>query len=44
VPSATPDERIEAAHTEITDELRSAILDRVASATPQFSRRSSSTC
>lgn len=36
VPSATPEERIEAAHTEITNELRAAILGRIASGTPQF--------
>jgi len=36
VPSATPEERIEAAHTEITNELRAAILDRITKGTPQF--------
>jgi restriction system protein len=36
VPSATPEERIETAHTEITNELRAAILERIARGTPQF--------
>jgi restriction system protein len=35
-PSATPEERIEAAYTEITNELRAAILDRITKGTPQF--------
>lgn len=33
---ATPEERIEAAYEEITAELREALLERVASATPEF--------
>ena len=36
VPSATPEERIEAAYTEITNELRTAILDRISRGTPRF--------
>jgi restriction system protein len=36
VPSATPEERIEAAYTEITNELRTAILDRITRGTPRF--------
>jgi restriction system protein len=36
VPSATPEERIEAAYTEITNELRAAILDRITGGTPRF--------
>jgi restriction system protein len=35
-PSATPEERIEAAHGEITNELRAALLDRVMRGTPHF--------
>jgi restriction system protein len=35
-PSATPEERIEAAYTEITNELRAAILDRIIKGTPPF--------
>jgi restriction system protein len=35
-PSATPEERIDLAYTEITNELRAAILDRVIKGTPQF--------
>ena len=35
-PSATPEERIEAAYTEITNELRAAILDRITKGTPRF--------
>ena len=36
VPSATPEERIEAAYTEITNQLRAAILDRISKGTPRF--------
>jgi restriction system protein len=36
VPSATPEERIEAAYGEITNELRAALLDRVTKGTPLF--------
>lgn len=36
VPSATPEERIDAAYTEITDDLRAAFLKRVITGTPQF--------
>jgi restriction system protein len=35
-PVATPEERIEAAYTEITDELRTALLDRISNGTPGF--------
>ena len=35
-PSATPEERIEAAYGEITNELRAALLDRVVKGTPLF--------
>ena len=35
-PSATPEERIEAAYSEITNELRAALLNRVIKGTPQF--------
>ena len=35
-PSATPEERIDAAHVEITNELRAALLDRVIKGTPRF--------
>lgn len=35
-PSATPEERIDLAYTEITNELRAAILDRVIKGTPEF--------
>jgi restriction system protein len=35
-PAATPEERIDLAYTEITNELRAAILDRVIKGTPQF--------
>lgn len=36
VPTATPEERIETAYTEITNELRTALLDRVTKSSPQF--------
>jgi restriction system protein len=36
VPSATPEERIDLAYTEITNKLRAAILDHVIKGTPQF--------
>lgn len=36
VPSATPEERIEAAYTEITNELRAALLERISKGTPRF--------
>jgi restriction system protein len=35
-PEATPEDRIEIAYTEITNELRSALLDGVTRGTPQF--------
>jgi restriction system protein len=35
-PSATPEERIDAAYGEITNELRAALLERVIKGTPQF--------
>lgn len=35
-PSATPEERIDLAYMEITNELRAAILDRVIKGTPKF--------
>ena len=36
VRSATPEERIEAAYAEITNELRAALLDRIIKGTPHF--------
>jgi restriction system protein len=35
-PASTPDDRIEVAYTEITNELRAALLDGIMSSTPQF--------
>jgi restriction system protein len=36
VPATTPEDRIETAYTEITNELRAALLDGVTKGTPQF--------
>ena len=35
-PSATPEERIELAYTEITNQLRATLLERISKGTPQF--------